>query len=309
MTRPEAPPQDRKRKVDGTAAEGGAGPSSASGSLIAQFETAEGEKTGPNLDVPVGTTCAQLGLILNELLQHGDGEHVPYSFYVDEDELTGTLGDATAGKSTERALRVVYVPQAVFRVRSVTRCTSTLPGHAEAVLSSSFAPDGRTLATGSGDHSVRLWDSLTETPKATLKAHRDWVLCVAWSPCGRFIASGGKDGKVAVWDAAKPDAPLRTIDAHRKWVNALAWEPFHKSADCVRLVSASKDGVARVWDRVSGRCVATLAGHAASVACVRWGGEGLVYTGSHDRTIKARRTAPFCPHVRRRLPDTAAPTT
>ena len=68
------------------------------------------------------------------------------------------------------------MPQAVFRVRAVARCTSTLPGHAEAILSTSFSADGSLLATGSGDHTVRLWDSNTELPKATLKAHKDHVL-------------------------------------------------------------------------------------------------------------------------------------
>ena len=100
-----------------------------SGSLIAHFETAEGERTGPQLDIPLDTTAGQLQLIINELLKND--EKVPYSFYIAEDEITSSLQQAIGSASTEQAVRIVYVPQAVFRVRAVTRCTSTLPGHAE----------------------------------------------------------------------------------------------------------------------------------------------------------------------------------
>lgn len=52
-------------------------------------------------------------------------------------------------------LRVSYQPLAVFRVRPVTRCTSTMPGHTEAVLQVSYSPDGSMLASGGGDMTVR----------------------------------------------------------------------------------------------------------------------------------------------------------
>lgn len=69
--------------------------------------------------------------------------------------------------SVEAALRIVYQPQAVFRVRPVSRCTSSMPGHAEAVLSVNFSPDGRQLASGSGDTTVRFWDLGTQLPAHT----------------------------------------------------------------------------------------------------------------------------------------------
>lgn len=54
-----------------------------------------------------------------------------------------------------------------------------------------------------------------------------------------------------------------------------------------RLASSSKDGTVRVWDASKTRhlCFA-LGSHTASVNVVRWGGEGIIYTGSSDRTIK-----------------------
>ena len=84
---------------------------SATGSVIAQFETQEGERTGPQLDVPLGTTPAELAVIVNELLRND--EAVPYAFYVAEEEVSSSLAAAIGGASTEQAVRVVYVPPTV----------------------------------------------------------------------------------------------------------------------------------------------------------------------------------------------------
>jgi ribosome assembly protein 4 len=255
------------------------------GSIVAQFVSAEGERAGPQLDVPLDTTPEQLALILNQLLQND--EPLPYSFYVNDNEMGQTLANnILATHSTEQTLSITYHPQAVFRVRAVTRCSSTLPGHAEAMLSTSFSPSGKTLATGSGDHTVRLWDVHTEMPFKTLSAHRSPVLCIAWSPCGRFLVSGSKEGMLAIWSPSQTE-PLRTIPtAHKKWINFVAWEPLHANPESTRFVSCGKDGTVRLWDRVSGQSLGTLSGHTNSVTCVRWGGDDLLYTGSHDRTVK-----------------------
>ena len=57
-------------------------------------------------------------------------ESVPYSFYVNESEITGSLKETleTQTLETEKVVEIVYQPQAVFKVRAVTRCTSTIPG-------------------------------------------------------------------------------------------------------------------------------------------------------------------------------------
>jgi WD40 repeat protein len=81
-------------------------------------------------------------------------------------ELGGELGSHLAKNavSVEQSLRVVYMPQAVFRVRPVGRCTASMPGHSESVLVVAFSPDGKRLATGSGDTTLRFWDLNTQLP-------------------------------------------------------------------------------------------------------------------------------------------------
>ncbi|KAL6748054.1 hypothetical protein V8C86DRAFT_3147228 [Haematococcus lacustris] len=106
-----------------------------SGNVIIQFQAATGESTGPQLDVPASVTPEQLETLLNGLLQAE--EKLPYAFHIQEQELSSELGVhlSQQGVSVESVLKVVYQPQAVFRVRPVARCTASMPGHSESVLS------------------------------------------------------------------------------------------------------------------------------------------------------------------------------
>lgn len=52
------------------------------------------------------------------------------------------------------------------------------------------------------------------------------------------------------------------------------------------MASSSKDTMTRIWDTKSQTCIKILSGHTASVTKVLWGGEGLLYTCSQDRTVK-----------------------
>ena len=73
-------------------------------------------------------------------------ENTPYSFFVNDVEIVETLEKALNKETlegSEQVLDIVYQPQAVFRVRAVTRCSSTIEGHAESVISVQFSPDGR----------------------------------------------------------------------------------------------------------------------------------------------------------------------
>ncbi len=84
----------------------------------------------------------------------------------------------------------------------------------------------------------------------------------------------------------------RELKGHAKPVLMLAWQPYHLwSEQGPLLASASKDGTIRTWVANSGVTDHCFSGHKGSVTCVRWGaagdtGMGLIYSSSHDRTIK-----------------------
>lgn len=120
--------------------------------VIAQFKSVDGESTGPPLNLPVNVTPDQLEMLLNQLMntvcnsnrsstrqldrifrlinfQLQSDDPQPYSFHVEEAEITKNLWTDMKSKSTEENITIVYQPQAVFKVRAVTRCSSTLSGN------------------------------------------------------------------------------------------------------------------------------------------------------------------------------------
>eukprot|EP00427_Karlodinium_veneficum_P026720 CAMPEP_0169218590 /NCGR_PEP_ID=MMETSP1016-20121227/19518_1 /TAXON_ID=342587 /ORGANISM="Karlodinium micrum, Strain CCMP2283" /LENGTH=511 /DNA_ID=CAMNT_0009296585 /DNA_START=48 /DNA_END=1583 /DNA_ORIENTATION=- len=263
------------------------------GQAVVQFVDPEGNNAGPVLDVGLSTTKEQLGMLLNKLLENE--EELPYSFHLEETEILSNLA-ASFGKlakqSAERVLNITYYPLAVFRVRPVTRCTSSLSGHTEAVLCVAFSPDCTWLASGSGDATVRLWDLNIELPRHTCEGHKGWVLTVAWSPDGSRVASAGMDKMVMVWDGSSGKL-LNVLKGHKEPVTCLCWQPLHVTASGAfpYLASASKDASVRLWDTVAGAIHKALTSHSAPVMQVRWSGEredigGMVYSAGRDRVIK-----------------------
>ncbi|KAI9771923.1 MAG: hypothetical protein M1839_002706 [Geoglossum umbratile] len=272
------------------------------GSVRIQFhDAATGAVTGPPVSVPVSdATTKNIELILNTLLGNDGSERLPYRFALrlgnkpDEKNVADITSDIyrsvlkTGLKTTEDILGLEYTPQAVFRVRAVSRCSASIAGHGEAILATQFSPRSSSqMVSGSGDSTARIWDCDTGTPMHTLKGHTSWVLAVSWSPDDTIIATGSMDNTVRLWEA-KTGKPLGDqLKGHTKWITALAWEPYHlQSPGNPRLASASKDATVRIWNTTMRKIDATLSGHKGSVSCVKWGGTSYIYTASQDKTVK-----------------------
>jgi ribosome assembly protein 4 len=275
------------------------------GSVRVQFvDRTTNTPTGPSVSVPLSqATVKNLEILLNSLNGVSEaGERIPYRFFherrkkdgTEEEEALADNADIYSSlvkpgiQSTEEELVLAYAPQAVFRVRAVSRCASSISGHGEPILAAQFSPSNSSrMVTGSGDGTARVWDCDTGTPLHTLQGHSSWVLCVSYSPDGTMIATGSNDKTVRIWEA-KTGKPLGgPMKGHTGFVRSLAWEPYHlQQAGRPRLASSSKDATIRIWDVVTKRADIVLSGHKASVSCVRWGGTGLIYTSSQDKTIK-----------------------
>jgi WD40 repeat protein len=79
----------------------------------------------------------------------------------------------------------------------------TLKGHSSEAWRVAFSPDGKRLATGATDQTVRIWDPRTGDEMLILRGHSGSIADLVFSPDGKRLASGSLDKTVHVWSAIK----------------------------------------------------------------------------------------------------------
>ena len=167
---------------------------------------------------------------------------------------------------------------------------ATIQGHKDAILSVAFSPDGSTIATGSYDKLVKLWDAATGQELRTLKEHSDAIYNVAFLPGGLQLVSGAGDRTLKIWDV-QSGKRLVTISDALDAIYALAVHPSGS-----KLAAAGADRMIRTWSW-KGDAGSTAGPTAALLTSVFAHGEavlGLAYSpdgttivsAGADRTIK-----------------------
>jgi RNA polymerase sigma factor (sigma-70 family) len=129
-------------------------------------------------------------------------------------------------------------------------------------MSVAFSPDGKLLAAGRYDHTVKLWDVATGKEKSSFNGHTGPVFSVSFSPDGKTLASGSGDGTVRLWDVAtgKEKATLLK-DAH--WLLCVAFSPDGRTlaAGILPNDKDKKEYVVKLWDVKSGKERDVLTGY------------------------------------------------
>jgi WD40 repeat protein len=135
--------------------------------------------------------------------------------------------------------------------------------HANTVFAACFSRDGRLLATGCADGSIRTWDARTWTPGRTIPTaeggNSQRIRCMALSPDGSLVAAGLVDGSVHVWEIDSGKHVLE-MNEHAREVESVVFTPDGKA-----LISAGRDQSVRLWHILSGRAELVLRGHEANI--------------------------------------------
>ena len=203
-------------------------------------------------------------------------------------------------------------------------------GHSDSIFSVSYSPDGKYVASGSHDSTVKIWEVETARCLKTLRGHTDGVQSVAYSPDGKYISSGASDGKVKFWEVESGRC-IQT-DENATGISCITYSPdgkdlaiakfssgmiqvknletgvfsffevqaIHKefirelcySPDGKYLASGSEDKTIKIWDVQTKKCICTLEGHTNGITALAYSPDGkYLASGSHDHTIKIWKVA------------------
>lgn len=163
-----------------------------------------------------------------------------------------------------------------------------------------LSSNGTTLAYGTHENVIELWDIETGKHKKTLKGHKKEVECIAFSPDGKTLASASKDYAIILWDIAKGKRK-KTLKKHSNEVRKVMFSPDGKT-----LISFDRSGMLRLWEVETGKLIYSLRDHTNIATSISLSPDGLtlvsgslngyihlwdVATGTHKKAFKGHKNS------------------
>lgn len=188
----------------------------------------------------------------------------------------GTTSDGLGGKwSSTTTLAIGYY--------IMDKVKLTLTGHTNNVVSISYSPDGNSLASGSADNTLKIWNASTGILERTLTGHSDGIRSIRYRPDGNYLASASLDNTIRIWN-------LATGNVDKTFTGTASTNSVAYSPDGKYVAGGFKDKTIKVWEIATGNLqrTYTVVGESNYVAYSPDG--AFLASGSNDR-IKIWDTA------------------
>ncbi|KEP45443.1 eukaryotic translation initiation factor eIF2A [Rhizoctonia solani 123E] len=198
--------------------------------------------------------------------------------------MISSIGTSVAGQPKTPVDRAISSEPAQPRPSPIVH-----EGHTDFVSSVAFSPDGNSVASGSSDRIIRIWDAQSPSPIGEpLTGHSDYVRSVAYSPLGDVIASGSWDKTIRLWDV-NTRRQLGVMKGDLSFFS-VAFSPDAKliASGCGGFFFDPSANSVQLWDVQKMTAAANpLKGHTAYVNSVQFSPDSTrVASGSEDRTIR-----------------------
>ncbi len=193
-----------------------------------------------------------------------------------------------ASRRSALALRATESRLTLASSAQTWRCVRALTGHEGVVTTVAVSPDGRLLASGSTDKTIKLWSLETGDLLHTFggrslrhRGHSDRISTLAFSPDSLELISGSDDCTLKQWDISTRRL-IRTLSGHSWLVSSISI-----SQNGQVFASGGGDGQINLWNLETGERLATLSKHRDRVSTLRLSPDGqTLVSGSYDKTIR-----------------------